>query len=103
MACEKCKELCVRFAIRHPQDLRRTIEIAKQNIQDGTIVEIQTISQDDQIPFSELNIDQPLDDYISYRFRCISCGELFYLHVETYHGSGGYWEPENHASINKDL
>lgn len=30
------------------------------------------------------------DDYAEYHFRCLHCDEKFWLHAETYHGSGGY-------------
>ncbi len=103
MPCEKCNELCVRFAIRQPRDLQRAIEIAKQNIDDGTITEISDSTPISQITFSALATGQPWDDIVGYRFRCNSCGEIFSLHAETYHGSGGYWEPENRASVRENL
>jgi hypothetical protein len=30
---------------------------------------------------------------LGYGFRCTSCGQLFSLSAETYHGSGGHWQP----------
>jgi hypothetical protein len=103
MACAKCNDLCVRFAIQQPYELRRAIEIAKQNVEDGTISEIPDANPLSQVSFSALAAGKPWDDIVAFRFRCNSCAELFSLHAETYHGSGGYWEPENNKSVRKNL
>jgi hypothetical protein len=34
-------------------------------------------------------------DIVDYHFVCKHCGTQFVLGAETYHGSGGYWSPEN--------
>ena len=102
MPCEKCNDLCVRFAIRRPQDLRRAIQIASQKVEAGEISEVPDTSPS-QVPFSALASGEPWDDIVGYRFRCNTCGEMFSLHAETYHGSGGYFEPEARASIREDL
>lgn len=103
MSCEKCKDLCVRFAIRQPHELRRAIQIAKQNLDDGTITEVPNSNPISQVTFAALAKGEQWDDIIGYRFRCSSCGELFSLHAETYHGRGGYWEPENRKSVRENL
>ena len=33
------------------------------------------------------------NDVVSIGFKCQTCGKVFRLHVETYYGSGEYWEP----------
>ena len=93
MACEKCNDLCVRFAIRQPHQLKQAIKIASENVADGTISEIQDPAPICQATFSELAAGGQWDDVLAYRFTCNTCGEEFSLHAETYHGSGGYWEP----------
>lgn len=103
MSCEKCKDLCVRFAIRQPHESRRAIEIVKQNLDDGTVTEEPSSDPISQVRFAVLARGEQWDDIVGYRFRCSSCGELFSLHAETYHGSGGYWEPENSESVREDL
>ena len=40
MACARCEDLCVRYAIRHPRELRKAIQIAAENIVDKTLVEV---------------------------------------------------------------
>ena len=103
MACPKCNDLCVRFAIRQPYELRRAIEITKQNIEDGTLLEIRNANPLSRISFSSLVAGEPWDDIVDFRFCCKSCGELFSLHAETYHGSGGYWEPDNTKSARETI
>lgn len=103
MPCDKCRDLCVRFAIRQPHELRRAILIAQQNLDDGTITELAATNPDSQTTFSAIARGEPWDDIVGYRFRCNACGELFSLHAETYHGSGGYWEPENRKSVRENL
>ncbi len=103
MACAKCNDLCVRFPIRLPSDLRRAIDIAKQNVADDTISELNDSSHSAQVSFSALSAGANWDDVMEYKFQCNLCGELFLLHAETYHGSGGYWEPERKQSVRENL
>lgn len=103
MTCKGCADLCVRYRIRQPRELRNAIDIASQNIEDGTIVEVPDASSENQFSFSALASGAVWGDTIEHHFRCVNCGELFYLHAETYHGSGGYWEPENAKSVRENL
>jgi hypothetical protein len=103
MACAQCNDLCVRFPIRQPNDLRRAIDIAKQNVADGTISELNEPSPSSQVSFSALSAGENWSDVVAYKFKCNSCGELFSLHAETYHGSGGYWEPEHREAARENL
>jgi hypothetical protein len=72
-----------------------------QNVGDGTIDELR--SSPSSARLCELVADAPWEDYVEHRFRCSHCGELFWLHAETYHGSGGYWEPEDQAAVRKNI
>ena len=98
MTCEKCQDLCVRYEIRSPRELGRAIVIAQQNVDDGTVSELIEKKPLGLPPFKELLPKGPWDDLVAYRFKCNTCGELFSLHAETYHGQGGAWEPERKAS-----
>jgi hypothetical protein len=40
VTCDRCADLCVRYAIRHPRELRKAIQIAAENIADKTLVEV---------------------------------------------------------------
>ncbi|WP_217944733.1 hypothetical protein [Duganella violaceipulchra] len=41
--------------------------------------------------FSKLSLGY-IGDIVSNYFSCASCGQLFHLHAETYHGAGGGFE-----------
>ena len=103
MSCNKCQDLCIRFPISQPHELRRAIEISKQNVEDGTICEVPDTHSVSQVSFSDLAAGKPWGDMVILRFRCNSCGEVFTLHAETYHGSGGSWEPENRSVVREGL
>lgn len=105
MSCRKCADLCVEYRIRLPSELRRAIEIARENIADGTIAEvaIADVSSRPTEPFSSVSTDGPWSDVLNYKFRCTSCDEVFELSAETYHGSGGAWRPETKSSIQHRL
>lgn len=42
-------------------------------------------------PFPKL-AEGCIGDFVSNYFSCTSCGQLFHLRAETYHGSGGAFE-----------
>jgi hypothetical protein len=99
VACAQCDDLCVRYAIGHPRELRKAIQIAAENIADKTLVELIPDSPWVSVSFDKLAAGAAWDDYVEYHFRCLHCNEAFWLHAETYHGSGGYWELKGPASI----
>lgn len=94
--CQLCADLRRRFEIRSPADLAKAIRVARDNVADGTIVEVRSRSQFQREPFSSVSPEGPWDDVVEYGFRCTSCGQLFSLRAETYHGSGGEWRPVAH-------
>jgi hypothetical protein len=99
VACTRCENLCVRYAIRHPSELRKAIQIAAEYLADKTLVEVISDSPPVSVSFDKLAAGAAWDDYVEYHFGCLHCDEAFWLHAETYHGSGGYWEPKDRASI----
>jgi hypothetical protein len=93
MTCPACADLCQHVPIRSPRDLWQAIKIARQNVDDGTIVEFEV---DDgtvvaATPIGELSEDGIRPDVIKTDFFCNNCRETFHLICETYHGSGGSW------------
>ena len=103
MFCDRCADLCVRYAIRTPGELKNAIKIASQNIDDGTLIEIPANSPLSQVTFESLVKGDRWDDLVYHKFKCTNCGEIFVLHAETYHGSSGYWEPELARSVREQL
>ncbi|PWU18461.1 MAG: hypothetical protein C5B50_09060 [Verrucomicrobia bacterium] len=95
--CKRCEILRQRFAISSPATLAQAIRVARDNVADRTIIEVPYGSEtDDQPPFSDLKTEGPWNDVLGYAFRCTTCGQLFHLRAETYHGSGGEWCPVTH-------
>lgn len=103
MTCARCEDLCVRYAIRHPRELRKAIQIAAENIADNTLIEVFPDSAPVSVSFDKLAAAAVWDDYVEYHFCCLHCNEAFWLHAETYHGSGGYWEPKDRASLRDNI
>jgi len=101
--CDQCVDLCVRYAIRHPRELRKAIQIAAENIADETLIEVIPDGTCVSVSFGELSKGAAWDDYAEYHFRCLHCDENFWLHAETYHGSGGYWEPQDPKSVRANV
>jgi hypothetical protein len=93
MSCPSCSDLCVRYRIESPSELKKAIKIAFQNVQDGTLRDVVSPENANGSTFSQLATGAAWDDVVSYGFQCQTCGQSFRLHAETYHGSGGYWEP----------
>ena len=98
MACDRCANLCVRYAIRSASELHGAIQIAAENVADKTIAEVILDSSWVSVSFVELAKGAAWDDYVEYHFRCMHCDEAFWLRAETYHGSHGYWEPKDSRS-----
>lgn len=103
MACARCRDLCVRYAIGHPRELRKAIQIAAENIADKTLIEVISDNSSISVSFDKLAAGAAWDDYVEYYFRCLHCDEAFGLHAETYHGSGGCWEPKAATSIRDNI
>ena len=99
MTCERCTDVCVRYAVRSPSELRKAIQIAAENLTDQTLIEVIPSTPCVSVPFIDLSKGAAWDDYVEYHFRCLHCNEAFWLCAETYHGSGGYREPKNTAAI----
>ena len=91
--CDKCKDLNTVFRIRVPSDLDRAIRIAKANVADETITVLESETGQWSTPFHQLATSGAWDDLLLYVFACTSCGQRFNLSAETYHGSGGIWQP----------
>ena len=90
MTCESCAELCHQVTIRTSGELWAAVNVAKQNVEDGTILQVHR-SAATTTPIEELRRDTPIPDLIQMDFHCIRCDEQFHLVCETYHGAGGRW------------
>ena len=81
--------------IRSSNELAQAVRIIRDNLDDGMLEQAPLDRAfASRTPFSAINENGPWDDYVFYAFSCRSCGGRFTLAVETYHGRGGSWRPE---------
>ena len=90
--CVVCASLREEYSIGNAKILGKSIRLIKANILDQTIVEVDSLQPFAPDSFASFCDSKTWPDYINCLFRCTSCGMLFRLEAETYHGSGGSWE-----------
>ena len=105
MSCTHCYDLCVRFPARTPGELRKTISIVASNTADGTLKEVapDPSSGHSTGPFGPVAAGTEWPDTFNFWFECTNCGERFSLQADTYHGSGGTWQPARAEAIRESL
>ncbi len=101
--CLKCEDLRTEYRIREPWQLKKAIRVVLSNVEDNSI------QVDDYWPVGQVGSASTIDDLrsdgfcgdgIEMYFRCTACGQLFVLACETYHGSGGKWQPIQRVLVN---
>jgi hypothetical protein len=90
MSCDSCVRLTSGTPIRLPKDLKQAISRASEALKNG-ILKYEGAGAVGE-PFNKLAEGRHWGDFVSNYFSCISCGQLFHLHAETYHGAGGAFE-----------
>lgn len=94
--CEICQNLNSTYSIKTPGEFRKTITVVHEYLRTKRLIEIEDASNRKVLgvpPFREVCCDGPWNDFFSHYFQCTHCSKHFLLHVETYNGSGGKWEP----------
>lgn len=81
--CPTCAPLCVVHPVRTAAEWEAQLEILLEHKQSGLLEIV-----DGGLAWS---------DVIECTLKCASCGQLFNVAVETYHGSGGQWGPINRS------
>ena len=90
MSCDKCLRLTSGTPIKLPADLKRAIKKAAEAVQSG-VLKYEGAGQAGD-PFAQLARGGHWSNFVSNYFSCTSCGQVFHLHAETYHGAGGAFE-----------
>ena len=90
MSCDNCIRLTSGTRISLPRHLRLAIKNIANAAQAGTLKYEGAGKFGD--PFSKIAKGGHWSDFVSNYFSCTSCGQLFHLHAETYHGAGGAFE-----------
>jgi len=79
VVCSICEEFNHEVVIRLPYELEHVLSFVRPAIEAGRL----------QIDNGSLQ----WDDVIDCNLSCPHCHQHFHLGVETYHGSGGRWQP----------
>ncbi|MES9980651.1 MAG: hypothetical protein ABW107_18115, partial [Candidatus Thiodiazotropha sp. 6PLUC5] len=99
MSCDRCIRLISGTPIKLPSDLKRVIKKVDEAVNNG-VLKYAGAGQSGE-PFEQLAKGGHWGDIVNNYFSCASCGQLFNLHAETYHGAGGAFEKI--ASIKETL
>ena len=96
--CSHCKEVFVTAPIGSSAGFEKALRVVRDNLTDGTIVDStywpEGTMRSCSTPFNDVNGAGPYtEDIYIYYFECPECHQIFKLHCNTYHGSGGAWEP----------
>ncbi|PXF64465.1 hypothetical protein DL796_04825 [Kangiella spongicola] len=85
-------EVCSRFPcqIRSPQELKRSLRKASELVDSEKLEYLGKGYWGDR--FAKIRHGGSWGDFVTNFFRCTHCTQLFHLHAETYHGSGGAFE-----------
>ncbi len=70
MSYERCQELCVKYVIRAPDQLRKAIRIARNALDEGTLSEIETTNGWNQYNFHECAEKMVWGGIVDYHFAC---------------------------------
>ena len=90
MACNSCLTFTSGTKIKLPADLTQVIAKVAEAI-NNDVLKYQGAGRYGE-PFAYLVRGGHWGDFVSNYFSCKLCGQLFHLHAETYHGSGGAFE-----------
>jgi hypothetical protein len=88
--CGRCQNLVIDYRIQTPGEFRKALRVVRANLDDRTIVLLGSEESERAFDLTEAG---PWPDFIEHEFQCSSCGQVFRLGVETYHGAGGEWAP----------
>jgi hypothetical protein len=97
MSCEECRELST-HAFRTAEDLIHAIRLATEEVDRGVLCRVTTrgLAANEQEALDSSLASGALPNRVSYRFRCVVCGDQFSLLGDT--GSGlGTWTRESES------
>jgi hypothetical protein len=91
MSCEECRELET-HAFRTAEDLIHAIRLAAEEVDRGVLSRLTThsLAPNEQEALDSSLASGALPNSVSYRFRCVVCGDQFALVADTSSGLGSW-------------
>ena len=91
MACEECRELTT-HAFRAAEDLTYALRLAAEEVDRGVLSRLatQSLTSSEQEALDSSLASGALPRSVSYRFRCVVCGDHFSLVADTSSGLGSW-------------
>ncbi len=81
--------------VMSPQDLIRVLRRLRELVASGALVQMSSSGKDfTAVDLADIPDDGPWPDYLEMRFKGLA-GQCYRLTVETFHGTGGAWSPED--------
>ena len=89
MSCEECRELSS-HEFRTAEDLIHAIRLATEEVDRGVLCRVTTrgLAANEQEALDSSLASGALPNRVSYRFRCVVCGDQFALLADTSSGLG---------------
>ena len=82
-------------SIGSPQELVRVLRRLRELVALGALVQVNKSSTDfPSVLLADVSDDGPWPDFLDMRFRS-PAGRRYRLSVETFHGTGGSWAPDD--------
>ena len=97
MSCEECRELTT-HAFRSAEDLIHAVRLATEEVDRGVLCRLTTrsLASNEQEALDSSLASGALPNSVSYRFRCVVCGDHFALLADTSSGLGS-WTRESES------
>ena len=81
--------------VASPQDLVGVLRRLRELVAAGALVQMSKSGTDfPSVPLADVSDDGPWPDFLDLRFRS-PAGRCYRLSVETFHGTGGSWTPDD--------
>jgi hypothetical protein len=82
-------------SVASPQDLVGVLRLLRELVVLGELVQVNKSSTDfSSVLLADVSDDGPWPDFLDMRFRS-PAGRRYRLSVETFHGTGGSWAPDD--------
>jgi hypothetical protein len=82
-------------SVASPQDLAGVLRRLRELVATGALIPVTSSGTGfPSVQFADVSEDGPWPDFVDFRFRS-PAGRCYRLSVETFHGTGGSWTPDD--------